>query len=330
MAEWYEKLGQVVGIPTSDEYARRAGARADIKNAATTDYNTAMQGARPNQTNPFGSMNWTKNPDGSWVQNVTMNPADQARLDSQRGFQGDLLGAAGGALGRIQGQGGLSFDGLPELGTGDQARGQAVDSIFGQATSRLDPMWNRRESQLDSRLINQGLDPSSEAYKNSMGDFSRSRNDAYQGALNSAIQGGGQEAQRVFGMNLGARQQLGGERTSAHNSAYQDLGGLLGGYQPVGQPTFAGFNTPGGPNSQGAIQSAEQMRLNTSAQDDATQASRVGSIIDLIKSGVGAAAGGAGGAGAGGASQVPYYLQKPTGGQGGFNPYDPMGMYGPY
>lgn len=322
---WYQSLGQVVGIPTAEEYARRAGARADIKGSATNDYNTAMQGARPDQTNAFGSLRWTHNPDGSWAQNVTLNPEDQGRLDQQRDFQGGLLGAAGGALGRIQGQGGLSFDGLPELGTGDQARNQAIDSIFGQATSRLDPMWNQRESQLNTSLVNQGLDPSSEAYKNSMGDFSRNRNDAYQGAMNSAIQGGGQEGQRVFGMNLGARGMLGNERTTAHNSAYSDLGGLMAGYQPVGQPTFAGFNTPGGPNTQGALTSAEGMRLNTNAQDDATQGQRVGAIAGLGTSFLTGGLTGGAGAGGGAAAGVPYYLQKPTGGQGGFNPYDGYG-----
>jgi hypothetical protein len=91
------------------------------------------------------------------------------------------------------------------LDNGQQARQHAEDSLYGQATSRLDPMWNQREQQFKSDLTNQGIDPNSAAGQQAYGNFGRDRNDAYQGAINSAGMLGGQEASRQQGMDLQSR-----------------------------------------------------------------------------------------------------------------------------
>ncbi len=91
--------------------------------------------------------------------------------------------------------------------TGDQARQQAIDAAYGQATSRLDPMWGQREDAERTRLLNQGLPEDSEAFKNSMGEFGRQRNDAYSQALSSAIGQGTQAGDTVFRQGMMTRQQ---------------------------------------------------------------------------------------------------------------------------
>jgi hypothetical protein len=76
-----------------------------------------------------------------------------------------------------------------------EARKRAEDAIYRRASSRLDPQFQQREAAMRTQLINQGLDPQSEAFQAEMGAFNRGRNDAYQGALDASIMGGGDEKQ---------------------------------------------------------------------------------------------------------------------------------------
>lgn len=105
----------------------------------------------------------------------------------------------------------VNFGGAPGLPNVTALRDRAEDALYSRAASRLDPMWNQRQQQLDIQLRNQGLRPGTEAYDTSMREFERARTDAYQTAINEAVMGGGAEAQRQFGMGLEARQQSVGE-----------------------------------------------------------------------------------------------------------------------
>jgi hypothetical protein len=91
------------------------------------------------------------------------------------------------------------------LGTGDDARRQAIDASYGAATSRLNPAFDQRQESLDAQLMNQGLDPNSAAYRNAQRDFSMQRNDAYNQAMNSAISNGNQAQSLTFNQNLASR-----------------------------------------------------------------------------------------------------------------------------
>jgi len=142
--------------------------------------------ARPNQNGPFGSVQWTQGPDGKWTQNASLNP--------------QLSQAASG----LEAQ--AAQNASTPMMTGEDARKQAIDSAYGQASSRLDPQWSQREEQQKSQLIAQGLDPSSEAYQREMGNFERSRNDAYTSAMNSAIGQGTAAQQATFNENLASRE----------------------------------------------------------------------------------------------------------------------------
>lgn len=186
--------------------AERQGASETANIAAQTAAN------RPNQTNAFGSsVNWAQGPDGQW----TMS----------QGFGGPMAGAAQG----LQGQLAQAY-GQPVM-TGDMARDQAINAMYGQATSRLDPQWNQREEQTRTRLMNQGMDPQSEAYANAMGQLSRDRNDAYSSAMNGAIGMGTQAGESVFNQNMAAR-----------NAPLQSLLGMQG---LLSQPGFQGAGAAG-------------------------------------------------------------------------------------
>lgn len=140
---------------------------------------------------------------------------DQSRMATPNVNQ-SLQGAPqlNAALGRNAAQGmqrGLDFGGVQGVDSAGDARARAEGAIYESATSRLDPQWNRRSEQLQNDLANRGISVNSEAYSRAMEDFERSRTDAYAQAQMAAITGGGAEAQRTHGMDLGLRQQQVGE-----------------------------------------------------------------------------------------------------------------------
>lgn len=174
--------------------------------AASSQANVAAQTAqnRPDINTPFSTQSWAIGPNGT--------PQ----------FTTGLAGGLGGAASALGNQ--VGGNAQTPLDTGTQARDQAINASYGQATSRLDPQFAQQQSQLDSQLAAQGLDPNSEAYRNAEGNFDRTKNDAYSSALNSAI-GQGTNAQQVtFGENLAAQQ-----------APLQELQGLQG---LTGTPQF--------------------------------------------------------------------------------------------
>lgn len=148
-------------------------------------YEQTTNANRPDVAGPFGGQQWTQGPNGEWTVNTNFN------------------GALGGAQTSLQ-QG--YADALGKPLSGDSARNQAIDSAYGQATSRLDPQWDKRQAAMQTQLLNQGLDPTSEAGKSAMQDFGMQRNDAYTSALASAIGQGNQAGNDVFRNDLALRQ----------------------------------------------------------------------------------------------------------------------------
>jgi hypothetical protein len=162
------------------------GTMASTPNAGDPQVsNNYTQAATPNVTNPWGGQQWTQDPKtGQWT--VNSGPTGQladANYVLQTGFGHNLEKG---------------------LGTGDDARNQAVTAAYGQALSRLDPQWDKRQEAQRTQLLNQGLDPSSEAYKSAMQDFGLQRNDAYSSAMNNAISQGTQAGHTAFQDNLTA------------------------------------------------------------------------------------------------------------------------------
>lgn len=78
------------------------------------------------------------------------------------------------------------------------------DAYMQQAQSRLDPQFQQREQDLQTRLANQGITPGSEAYNREMQNLAFERTDAYGNARNQAILNSGQEAARRQGMDINA------------------------------------------------------------------------------------------------------------------------------
>lgn len=243
------------------------------------DYKGAAEataaGSHANQIGPWGSTMWTQetgpqkydaqgNPvnmgPGTWTSTTTLDPRLQGALDDQFALQGDrselarqLFGQASGAMGSP-----LDFSGAPTVGNGAEARQRAEDAIYQRQASRLDPMWAQQEESQRARLAAQGLDPSSEAGAADMGIFGRARNDAYSGAMQQAIMGGGQEASRQQGLDMNARQQFISELLQKRSQPLNEINALMGGQQ-VQMPKFPG--APPGADYLGAagMQGRDQM-----------------------------------------------------------------------
>lgn len=201
-----------------------ANATRDAQAGIAQGAEQQLQNNRLDTSNPFSAQ--TFNPDGS----VSLN------------FTGGMGQAAQGLQGQVAGLGqGMDWNQFGQLGTGDQARDQAINAAYGQASSRLDPMWSQREDQARTRLLNQGLDPGSEAFRNEMSQLGNQRTDAYNQAMFSAIGQGREAGDSVFRNNMGARQQAITEALKARGMPLEELQKMQGFLS--GQPQYNADNS---------------------------------------------------------------------------------------
>lgn len=188
--------------------------------AAPPDYIAAAemtaQQNRPTLNTPFAGQQWTTGPDGK--------PMLTTGFSGQMGeLNTALQQQASSAMGKP-----LDFSTLPQLNYGEDARKAAEEAAYGQATSRLDPMFAKREAALRTRLLNQGLDPSSEAARNASGDFETVRTDAYKSAQNAAVSQGMAAQQQAYGQSFAARQQALAEALRQRGMPLQELQAMQG------------------------------------------------------------------------------------------------------
>ena len=219
------------------------------------DPSTAYQGggASPTGSGKFGglldqaqqrpqSFGATDDPRaGQWTRKVSLDPADQARLEQQRELAASLGGTALNRAGQLT-QDPFSLEGISELpGYGDFGgeRQRMEDALYGRATSRLDPRFEQQRTSMETQLANQGIPVGSEAWQQAMETQGRTETDAYQQALNEAVMGGGAEQSRLFGMGLTGRQQGISERLMERQQPMQELMQILGGIPGIQQGQFA-------------------------------------------------------------------------------------------
>lgn len=279
--------------PAPPDYTAAAEQTAE-GNIALVEAQT--QANRPTQVTPWGTSSW-ENDSGDWTQTISLSPEQQAALDDQMRVQAQRSGLASDMFGRVQDEFSPTMDWSQfheyqtDLGTGDEARQQAIDEMYNQATSRLDPQWEQRAQQTESQLRNQGLRPGDEAYDTAMKNLEMARTDAYNQAMFGAIGQGGAEGSRVFGMNEAsaafgntARQAQIAEEMQRRGFTLNEINAILTGQQ-VGMPSMPGFNTAD--RAQGADYSGAA-RDQYSASMDAFSAQQA--QLDSLMNGAGSAA----------------------------------------
>ena len=189
---------------------KKSSSSSDVSDAASVEGKYGQDTARdvtyadrPDQTNSFGSVNWTTeqvlDPASGeyvtkWSQNQELDPRLQDSLDSSLGFMGGKAALGQDMLGRIAsemapapnwGQFGdvIGFD-------PDEQRQAAEDAAYGKSTLRMDDYYTDAAEALDIKLRNQGLVPGDQSYDAQMDTYNYGKNDAYEQArLGSVAEG---------------------------------------------------------------------------------------------------------------------------------------------
>lgn len=264
--------GSKPAAPPTPDYRGAAEATAASNREAATA-NTWSN--RPTINTPWGRQSWesqasidpaTGQKVTSWTQNTTLNPMSQKALDSEMAMQVGRSDLANSFMDRVRQsyanpidygsmQGwGKAYDGagvnanfntsvmnnanqMRTSGIGGSGMYQPVaNSMYQQAASRLDPRFSDAQRTLDSRLAAQGISRNSNAFSRAQRDLAFQRNDAYNQAMNSAIQGGIGAANTMQGMDIA---QLNTLNSALVNQQNLDLNAKAFGNQAITQQNQA-------------------------------------------------------------------------------------------
>jgi hypothetical protein len=236
--------------PAAPDPTQVANAQAQA-NKDTAIANAALN--RVNQVTPWGSLTYTQDGVDSngiprYTQNISLSPEQQKLLESDNNISQALSDLGLSQLGNVRNSLGqpFNYNGAPSQQTGawygsiqndvdmrnvpkliggdDLVKDLQTqrDSLYKQQAAFLDPQWKQDQSDLENKLIQQGITQNSDAWNRATGDFSRNKEFAYGNARNSAITGGGAEQSRLFGIGLASNQNAYSQalnNAQFHNSA---------------------------------------------------------------------------------------------------------------
>jgi hypothetical protein len=242
--------------PAAPDYTGAANAQA-----AASKENLMMQNYanRPSIETPFGSQTWETNSQidpttsqavTAWTQKNTVAPELQSALDAQISSQNQRSQLANSFMNRVGSEYAKPFDyeGLPAMQSGgtpgeirtnvaDYAPGLNTSFNFGGAPAaptydtgyrdrvaqslmeRMMPVQDYQNRQLQTQLSNQGFKLGSEGYKRGLDELAQRQAAERYNAYDTA----GNEAQRMYGSQMGARQQGISEAMSQGNFNNQAL-----------------------------------------------------------------------------------------------------------
>jgi hypothetical protein len=243
--------------PAAPDYTGAANAQAAASKENLITQNFAN---RPTINTPFGSQSWdtaaTVDPATgqnvtSWTQQNTVAPELQNALNAQISSQNQRSQLSNSFMGRVNSEYDKPFDyeNLPAMTSGGQAgeiRTNVADYAPGLNTSfnfggapvaptydtnyrdtvanslmeRMMPVQDYQNRQLQTQLSNQGFKLGSEGYKRGLAELGERQAAERYNAYNTA----GNEAQRMYNAQMGARQQGISEAMSQGNFNNQALG----------------------------------------------------------------------------------------------------------
>jgi hypothetical protein len=190
-----------------------------------------------NQNTPWGSLAYSQRgegPDGTplYQANVSLDPRQQQLLDLQTDT-GILTNATGQQLlNNARGQLSQPIN-LSGLGAAPQFDENARSAALARILARANPELDRQRESIETRLATQGINVGSEAYRSGVDEYNRARNDFTLGADVQA----GDEAARLFGLQMQGRNQGINEMLLPRQLTINELAALTGGSQ-VQMPQF--------------------------------------------------------------------------------------------
>ena len=179
---------------------------------------SALMANRSDQKNPYGSIDWSRDPvSGEWTQTEAYNPGQQALYDTELTNKGTMGKLAGGLLGEMD----LYNRNAPVMPTVGGYNQQATDTIRALQAPDLE----RRANADRARRTAMGI---GEASGTAWNTGEQNLNDAASRADLMAIQGGLAQGNVEFGQGITARNTYTGEQ----NKMLQNAGGMMTGAAP--------------------------------------------------------------------------------------------------
>jgi hypothetical protein len=268
-------VGGPPDVPPAPDYAgaAKATAEADLQMARE-----ALKANRPKQITPWGTTNWTQNPDGTWVQQVDLDPTAQQALDNQQLIQGGMSRQALSMLPQVQSAVGNGFDmskisEMPDLGFG------AVEGIQDSIMERMQPLLDRRRNNMEAQLATQGITRGSEAWNEGQQDLTFGENDAYAQAVQKAMAA----YDTITGRQVQGRQQNLQEQAWLRSLPINELNAVLTGNQ-VQAPQFSNFtnqSTTRGADMFGAANAAGGYATDVYNQQAASRDNMISGLFSL-------------------------------------------------
>lgn len=244
---------------------RETSAAQTSTNFGTAIANNYMQ--MVDQVGPNGSLSYDQTDTYSYTDPYTgetyeiprftatteLSPEQQGILDQSNAAKGNLAGIAAD-------QSGFLRDYLAQPFEADTAAIEARLDELGR--QRLDPRFAREEEGLRTRLINQGINPGSEAWNREMSAFGQTRNDAYNQ------------------LALSGRGQAFNELAALRNQPINEITALLSGSQ-VSMPNVM-LSQPGGAATTdvaGLINENYNQRMNQAMAQYGAQQNLMGGLF---------------------------------------------------
>jgi len=243
--------------PAAPDYTSAARLQGELSKEALNMQNYAN---RPTIETPFGGESWgteavtdpaTGQKVTQWTLNTTLAEPLQNALNSQLGIQQGRSDLAGSFMERVGNEYATPFDwgNLPALtsagtpgqlqtGVADYTPGLQTDFNFGNAPalpqydasfrnqvandlmSQMLPVQRMQQESLETDLSNRGFKTGTRGYQRALDDLNQRQSAERYNALNMA----GNEAQRLYGMQMGARQQGVNEAMAQGNFRNQAMG----------------------------------------------------------------------------------------------------------
>jgi hypothetical protein len=260
-------MGKKSKTPAAPDYTAIAKEQGALDLAAAENATTAN---RANQTNPFGSLTWDKDPTtGQWTQNVSLDPASQGQLDQMRGLTSSYMSNLDPSK--------IDLSGAPEMG---EAGFGAVSQVQDQIRQLMQPDLDRRRASQEAAMVAQGVggNTGGEAWDRTQQQLGRNENDAYLQALMPAMQ----EYGNIYNRQMGNRNQWLGEqqyqREQPMNELMQMLRGQTEGFQTPDFNSFYNQANPGAADILGAAQQQYGAAMDKSNAKAANKSATMGTI----------------------------------------------------
>ena len=245
-------MSSLFSTPDTPDYT---GAAAQQGQASKEVTNMQTWANRPTLKTPWGSQTWTPSaqtdpatgqPVTGWEGNISLNPEQQAALDSQNRVTAGRSSTAEGLLGQVASATKEPFNwaGMPKAPGSIE---DAQKSAYERMAAMVEPGRTQQGQALNARLLASGLPENSEAWNRSQAGQQNNWTQENKSMLSQA----GAEGRADVASQTGLRQQAIAEEAQRRGMSLNELNALLTGQQvnmPAGMGqapnTTAGAATP--------------------------------------------------------------------------------------